>query len=64
MMAYREDFQNLTPLTGAAVEKQYFPIVPVPVHSMEIFYKLAAKPHRELLKLLILCYVQAKLVSQ
>ena len=34
--------------------------VPVPVHSMEMFYNSEAEPDRELLKLPILGYVQAK----
>ena len=43
-----------------AVEEQYLPTVPVPVHRMEIFYKSAAEPDRELLKLPIRGYIQAK----
>ena len=46
------------------MEEQYLLIVPVPVHRMEIFYSLAAEPYRELLKLAIRGYVQAKLASQ
>ena len=30
----------------AALEEQYLPTVPVPVHRMEIFYKSAAEPDR------------------
>ena len=47
-----------------AMEEQYLLIVPVPVHRMEIFYSLAAEPYRELLKLAIRGYVQAKLASR
>ena len=34
-----------------AVEEQYLPTIPVPVHHMEIFYNSAAEPDRELSKL-------------
>ena len=44
----------------AAVDQQYLPNAPVPVHRMEIFYNSAAEPDREMLKLLIRGYVQAK----
>ena len=46
----------------AAVKEQCSSTAPVPVHSMEIFYNLAAEPDRELLKLQILGsgYVQVK----
>ena len=44
----------------AAVKEQYLPTVPVPVHSMEIVYNLAAEPDRELFKLPITGYVQAR----
>ena len=47
----------------AAVEEQYLPTVPVPLHRMEIFYNLAAEAERELLKLPILGCVQAKSAS-
>ena len=43
----------------AAVEEQYLPTVPVPVHYIEFFYNWAAEPDRELLKLPIRGYVQA-----
>ena len=45
----------------AAMEEQYLPTVPVPVHRMEIF---TAEPDRILLKLPISGYVQAKSGSQ
>ena len=48
----------------AALEEQYLPTVPVPVHRMEIFYNSAAEPDRELLKLPIRGYVQAKSASR
>ena len=32
--------------TAAAVEDQYLPTVPVPVHHMESFYNSAAEPDR------------------
>ena len=41
----------------AAVEEQYLPTVPVPVHRKESFYKSEAEPHMELLKLPIRGYV-------
>ena len=44
--------------------EQYLSTVPVPVHSMESFYNSAAEPDRELLKLLIRGYVQAKSASR
>ena len=44
----------------AAVEVQYLPTVPIPVHHMELFYNSAAEPDRELLKLQIRGCVQAK----
>ena len=47
-----------------AVEEQYLPTVPVPVHRMEIFYNSAAEPDKELLKLPIRGYVQAKSASR
>ena len=47
----------------ASVEDQYLPTVPtsIPVYCMESFYNLAAEPDRELFKLPIQGYVQAKL---
>ena len=45
------------------MEEQYLPTVPVPVHHMEIFHSLVSElpePDRELLKLQIQGYVQAK----
>ena len=45
-------------LQGKLIEEQYLPTVPVPVHSMECVYNLAAEPDREWLKLQILGYVQ------
>ena len=56
--------KNYEDAVRAAVEDQYLPTVPVPVHRMEIFYNSAAEPDRELLKLPIRGYVQAKSASR
>ena len=46
------------------MEEQYLPTVPFSVHSIEMFYNLAAKTARAMLKLPIRGYVQAKSASR
>ena len=50
LLSARETFEDEV---LAAVEEQYLPAIPVPVHHMEMFYNTAAEPDRALLKLLI-----------
>ena len=46
------------------VEEEYLPTVPVPVHSMDIFYNSAAEPDRELLKLSVRANFEAMHIAQ
>ena len=48
----------------AVVEQQHLPKVPVPIQHMAIFCHSVAEPVRDVLKLLILGYVQANSASR
>ena len=48
----------------SSVDELHLPTVPIPVQSIEMLYNSVAEPDRELLKLPIRGYVQAKSASQ